>query len=165
MARFQRFIILAASLVFLPRLAMAQLRISLGAGGGLAGLTESTLSDGRGAPVVMGQITKSVVPFLGIGVEVDDWIHGSSNVAFATAHVQLHVPATFLYVKLGAGYGTGDPAGLGSTSGAAIQIGAAYDLTVPLAPIAATVFANGFVSHAAAASIQMVDLGLALTWR
>jgi hypothetical protein len=149
----------------LPGVAASQARLSVGAGGGMAGSTESSLSDGRSAPVIMGQATMSVMPLVGLGVQVDDWRHSGSNVTFATAHVQLHVPVTPFYVKLGGGVGTGDPDGKGKITGAAGQIGAAYDLTLPLAPVALTLFGNAFLGHAKARSMQMVDLGLALTWR
>jgi hypothetical protein len=145
--------------------ASAQARVSLGAGGGMAGSTESSLSDGRGAPVIMGQATMSVAPLIGLGVQVDDWRHSGSNVTFATAHLQLHIPVTPFYVKIGGGVGTGDPDGKGRITGAAGQIGAAYDLTLPFAPIALTAFGNAFLGHARERSMQMVDLGLALTFR
>lgn len=155
----------ATGLAARASVAESQVRLSAGVGGGMAGSTESSLSDGSGAPVIMVQATKSLLPFLGLGVQVDDWRHNGSNVAFATAHVQLHVPIMPFYVKLGAGVGTGDPDGNGRSTGMAGQIGAAYDLTLPLAPVALTVFGNAFLSHASSRSMQMVDLGLALTWR
>lgn len=148
-----------------PRVARSQLRLSLGAGGGMAGSTESSLSDGRGAPVIMGQATKSMAPFLGIGLEANYWRRSTLNATFVTAHLQLHIPVTPFYFKLGGGVGTGDPDGKGTITGVAGQIGAAYDLTLPLAPVAATVFANALLGHATERSMQMVDLGLALTWR
>jgi hypothetical protein len=151
--------------VLLPATAIAQPRVSVGVGGGIAGSTESSLSDGRGAPAVMLQVTGSVLPLVGIGVEVNDWRHTGSNIAFATGHVQLHLPVLPLFVKLGAGVGTGDPDGKGTTTGAAVQVGAGYDITLPLAPVALTLFGNALLAHSAARSVQMVDAGLALTWK
>jgi hypothetical protein len=143
----------------------AQLRLSAGVGGGIAGSTESSLSDGTAGVVLMGQVTKSLVPLFGIGVDVNDWRGGGSNIAFVTANAQLHIPVTPFYVKLGGGVGTGDPDGRGTISGAAIQIGAAYDITLPLAPVALTLFGNALLAHASERSLQMVDAGLAFTWR
>lgn len=154
-----------AAIVALPLPAIAQARVSLGAGGGIAGSTESSLSDGRGAPAFMVSVTKSVLPLVGIGLEVNDWRHSGSNVAFATGHLQLHLPVLPLFVKVGAGVGTGDPDGQGTATGVAYQIGAGYDLTLPLAPVALTIFGNGLLAHSSSRSVQMVDLGLALTWK
>jgi hypothetical protein len=164
MPRSIRCLVIAAALT-ISHTARAQARLSVGVGGGMAGSTESSLSEGKGAPVVMGEATMSLIPLLGAGVEVDDWAHSGSNIVFAAAHLQLHVPVTPFYVKLGAGYGSGDPDGRGRISGATAQVGAAYDLTLPLAPVALTLFGNAFLSHATERSMQMVDLGLALTWR
>ncbi len=151
--------------VAVSRTAAAQPRISIGGGGGIAGSTDQSLSYGRGGGIVMGQVTATVVPFVGLGVEVNDWRRSGSNVAFVTGHVQFHVPATLLFLKLGGGFGTGDPDGKGSVSGAAVQFGAAYDLTLPLAPVAVTLFGNALVAHASSRSMQMVGAGLAFTWR
>src|SRR5262249_19509467 len=148
-----------------PVPAMAQARVSLGVGGGLAGSTESSLSDGRGAPAVMFQVTKSVLPLVGLGVEVNDWRPSGSNVVFPTGHVQLHLPVLPLFVKVGAGVGTGDPDGKGRATGTAVQIGGGYDLTLPLAPVALTIFSNALLAYSSARSVQMVDAGLALTWK
>jgi hypothetical protein len=163
MLSIHRIAIIAA--VAMPHMVAAQTRLSLGVGGGMAGSTESSLSDGKGAPIVMGQATMSLIPLVGVGVEVDDWRRSGSNIVFAAAHVQLHVPVTPFYVKLGAGYGSGDPDGRGRINGATVQVGAAYDLTLPLAPVALTLFGNAFLSHASNRSMQMVDAGLAFTWR
>jgi hypothetical protein len=162
MTHLRHFLIVASLAVVIPRAVTAQ-RFSIGAGGGMAGSTESSLSDGRGGPVIMGSATKSLLPFMGLGVQFDDWRRSGSNVAFATAHLQLSVPLTPFYVKLGGGVGTGDPDGKGRSTGAAGQIGAAYDLTLPLAPVALTIFGNAFLSHASNRSMQMVDVGLAFT--
>lgn len=156
----------ALTLLATPRTAASQLRMSIGGGGGIAGSTDESLSYGRGGPVVMGQLTASVVPYVGLGVEVNDWRRSGSNIAFATGHVQFHIPATLLFVKLGGGYGTGDPDGKGSVSGGAVQFGVAYDITMPLAPAALTLFGNALVvPHTSSRSMQMVDLGLAFTLR
>jgi hypothetical protein len=157
------FLIVAVIAFATPRAVTAQARLSIGVGGGMAGSTESSLSDGRGAPVIMGQATKSLLPLIGLGVQVDDWRRSGSNIAFATAHLQLSIPLTPFYLKLGGGVGTGDPDGKGRITGAAGQIGAAYDLTLPLAPVALTIFGNAFLSHASTRSMQMVDAGLAFT--
>jgi hypothetical protein len=147
------------------RPARAQVRVSLGAGGGIAGSTESSLSEGRGGLLLMGQIAHIVVPFVGIGAEVNHWTRSGSNITFATGIVQVHVPLTGLYLKAGAGYGSGDPDGLGRVSGLAGEVGLAYDLTLPGAPIAITLFGNGAVAHASSRSLQMAGAGIALTFR
>lgn len=143
----------------------AQWRVSLGAGGGIAGSTESSLSDGKGGTLFMGQIVRGGLPFVGLGAEVNRWSRGTLNTTFATGILQAHVPLTGLLLKVGAGYGTGDPDGLGKINGPTLQLGAGYDLTVPFAPIAATFFANALLSHASSRSMQMVGVGLALTFR
>ncbi len=165
MRRFRDLLAVAATVAVLPMPALAQARFSIGAGGGLAGSTESTLSEGRGAPVFMVQVTKSVLPLVGLGVEVNDWRHSGSNVAFATGHVQLRLPVVPFFVKLGAGVGTGDPDGKGTATGTAAQIGAGYDLTLPLAPVALTIFGNALFAYSSSRSVQMLDAGLALTWK
>lgn len=144
--------------------AAAQTRVSIGAGGGIAGSTESSLSDGRGGPIVMGQIARGVVPLLAIGAEVNYWRSGSANATFATGQLQLHVLPTSFLVKLGAGYGGGNPDGLGRVNAPAGQLGAAYDITFDRARVLLTLFANGLVAHSSARSMQMVDAGLAITW-
>jgi len=65
----------------------------------------------------------------------------------------------------GAGYGTGDPDGLGKVSGTAFHLGASFDFTIPAAPIAVTLFSNALLAHATSRSVQMVNGGLALTLR
>ena len=156
---------LAASALALPRASFAQTRVSVGLGGGIAGSTESSLSEGRSAPIVMGQVAAAVAPFVAIGAEVNYWRRRVSSITFATGEVQLHAPATPLRLTLGAGYGRGDPDGNGTISGVAGQLGAAYDVTVPVAPVAVTLFVNALVAHASLRSAQMVDGGLAITWR
>ena len=143
----------------------AQTRLSFGAGLGRAGSTESSLSDGKNGTVFMGQIIRNVLPFVGIGAEFNRWSTGSLSTTFATGVVQVIVPLTGFRLKAGAGYGTGDPDGLGKVSGTAIHLGAAYDFSIPGAPVAITLFSNALLAHASSRSLQMVDGGLALTLR
>ena len=157
------FSLLLCSTIAVP--SEAQWRVSLGAGAGIAGSTESSLSDGKGGTVFMGQIVRGGLPLVGLGAEVNRWSRGTLNTTFATGIVQAHVPLTGLLLKVGAGYATGDPDGLGKINGPTLQLGAGYDLTVPFAPIAATFFANALVSHASSRSMQMVGGGIALTFR
>jgi hypothetical protein len=96
---------------------------------------------------------------------VNHWTRSGSSLTFATAIVQVHVPMTGLLLKAGAGYGSGDPDGLGRVNGVAGQLGTAYDLTLPGAPIAITLFANGALAYSSARSAQLVGGGLALTFR
>jgi hypothetical protein len=159
-----RFLFLAAFLA-LPSVAPAQLRLSLGAGAGLSGSTDESLSNGSGAPIVMGQVTRPLFPGLGFGAEVDYWKGTVSHVAFATALVQAHIPLIPVFFKAGLGYGNGDPDGKGNVSGLAGQLGVMYDLTLPGAPVALTVFSNALLAHARLRSVQTVDAGLAITWR
>jgi hypothetical protein len=143
----------------------AQWRVSLGAGAAVAGSTESSLSDGKGGALFMGQILRGGLPLVGLGAEMNRWSRGTLNTTFATGILQAHVPLTGLLLKVGAGYATGDPDGLGKINGPTLQLGAGYDLTIPFAPIAVTFFANALVSHASSRSMQMVGGGLALTFR
>ncbi len=131
----------------------------------MTGSTESSLSDGKSGTVFMGQIVRSALPFTGIGAEVNHWRTGSLNATFVTGLLQFAVPLTGFRLKVGGGYGTGDPDGLGKVSGTAIQLGAAYDFTIPAAPIAITFFGNALLAHATSRSMQMVAGGLALTIR
>jgi hypothetical protein len=148
-----------------PRTTAAQVRLSVGAGAGVAGSTDQSLSFGRGGVLLTGQLARVVLPFVGIGAEVNHWSRSGSSLTFATGIVQVHVPMTGLLLKAGAGYGAGDPDGLGRVSGVAGQLGAAYDLTLPGAPIAITLFANGALAYSPARSAQLVGGGLALTFR
>jgi hypothetical protein len=143
----------------------AQIRASLGIGAGIAGSTDASLSEGKTAPIVMGQLTRAVVPFVGIGAEVDIWRRGGSNVTFATGIVQIHFPSTGFFLKAGAGFGTGDPDERGKGGGAAGQLGAGYDITIPAAPVGFTLFANASLAYGSSRSLQMVDGGLAITLR
>ena len=156
--------VLLALLAF-PHVLPAQVRLSLGAGAGVAGSTESSLSEGRGGAMFTGQLVHGIVPFVGLGAEVNHWAGSGLTATFATAIVQIHVPLTGLLLKGGAGYGGGDPDGLGHIGGVAGQLGLAYDLTLPGAPIAITLFGNGLFAHASSRSMQLVGGGLALTFR
>ena len=111
----------------LPCVVSAQTRLSLGVGGGIAGSTDASLSEGRSGIVLMGQLVHGVLPFAGLGM--------------------------------------GDPDGAGTMSGAAAQIGLSYDLTIPAAPIAVTLFGNGSVAYSSSRSMQLVDAGIAITLR
>lgn len=143
----------------------AQVRFSLGAGAGVAGSTDASLSEGSGGVVLTGQLVHGVLPFVGVGAEVNHWSRPGSNITFATGIVQVHVPATGLFLKAGAGYGGGTPDSAARVSGVAGQLGLAYDLTLPGAPIAITVFGNGLLAYASSRSLQLVGGGLALTFR
>lgn len=131
----------------------------------MAGSTESSLSEGKSGTVFMGQVVRSVLPFVGLGAEVNRWNTGSLNTTFVTGILQVAIPLTGFRLKAGAGYGTGDPDGVGKVSGTTVHLGASYDFTIPAAPVAITLFGNALLSHAAARSIQMVGGGLALTLR
>ena len=158
--------VVCASLVLaLPSVSSAQARVSVGLGGGIAGSTEGSLSEGKAAPVVMGEVSTSIAPLIGIGAEADYWRRRVSNFAFAAAVVQFHIPATGLFLKIGGGYGSGDPDGNGTISGAAGVVGAMYDITIPAAPVALTLFGNAFIVHGSPRYGQMVDGGIAITWR
>jgi hypothetical protein len=149
----------------LPHAAAAQTRLSFGVGGGVAGSTDESLSNGRRGRAFMGQMAHGILPFVGLGVEVDRWQPSGTSVTFATAILQIHIPLTGLLLKAGAGYGSGDPDGRGKVSGAAGQLGVAYDLTIPAAPIAFTVFGTASMAHAAARSVQLENGGIAITLR
>ncbi len=149
----------------LPSLASAQMRLSVGAGAGVAGSTESSLSEGRGAPILMAQATRNVVPFVGLGAEVNYWRHSAGDATFVTGIVQAHLPLTGVFVKAGVGYGTGDPDERGKISGVTGQLGLGYDISIPAAPVAFTIFANGFLAHGSVRYLQMVGGGLAITFR
>jgi hypothetical protein len=144
--------------------ASAQLRASVGAGAGIAGSTDATLSEGRTAPVAMAQVTRAAGP-IGVGLEVNGWWRGASDVLVATGNLQLQVPSTQFFVTLGAGFGRGDPDGLGTISGTAGHVGVAYDIPVSGSKLALTAFGNGFLVYSPTRSIQMVEGGLAITRR
>jgi hypothetical protein len=165
MSPFARRILIAGATaaVTVPGVASAQLRVSVGAGVGIAGSTDASQSEGRSAPVVMGQVT-AMAALVGVGAEVDGWRNGASSVLLASGDLQLHVPSTPLFVKLGVGFGRGDPDGKGTISGTAGHLGAAYDISLS-ATRALTLFGNAFVVYAPTRSLQMVDGGIAITWR
>lgn len=165
MSSFARRILIAGTMAALmvPGVASAQLRVSVGAGAGIAGSTDASLSEGRSAPIVMGQVT-AMATLVGVGVEVDGWRNGGSSVLLANADLQFRVPSTPVFLKLGAGFGRGDPDGNGTISGAAGHIGAAWDISLTAAR-ALTLFGNAFLVYAPTRSLQMVDGGIAITWR
>jgi hypothetical protein len=146
-----------------PGIASAQMRVSVGAGAGIAGSTDASLSEGHTATSVMGQVA-AMATLVGIGAEVDGWRNGTSSVLIASVDLNLRVPLTPLFVKLGAGAGRGDPDGKGTITGTAGHIGAAYDIGLS-ATRALTLFGNAFLVYAPSRSLQMVDGGIAITWR
>jgi hypothetical protein len=113
----------------------------------------------------MASVTRSLVPLIGIGVEGDYLRRTGSQTVFGGAFLKFHLPVVPFGIKLGAAVGSGDPDGKGSISGAGAQIGATYDITLPAIPIAATVFGNAFLAHGSSRYLQMVDAGLAITWK
>lgn len=143
----------------------AQTRLSLGVGGGIAGSTDASLSEGRDGVALMGQLVRGVLPFVGLGVDVDRWSRSGATVTFVTGVAQLHVPATGLLLRAGAGFGTGDPDGGGTASGVAGHIGLSYDITIPAAPVAVTLFGNASLAYSSSRSMQLVDAGIAITLR
>lgn len=165
MSPFARRIVIvgATAAMTVPGVASAQMRVSVGAGAGIAGSTDASLSEGRSAPVVMGEVA-AMAAVVGVGGEVDGWRNGASNVLLASGDLQFHVPSTPLFFKLGAGVGRGDPDGKGTISGAAGHIGAAYEISLAAAR-ALTLFGNAFLVYAPTRSLQMVDGGVAITWR
>jgi hypothetical protein len=152
-----------AAVVVVPGLASAQLRVSVGAGAGIAGSTDASLSEGRSAPIVMGQLT-AMAALVGVGVEVDGWRNGASSVFLANADLQFHARSTPFFLKVGAGFGRGDPDGKGTISGASGHLGAAYDIGLTTAR-ALTLFGNAFLVYTPTRSLQMVDGGITITWR
>jgi hypothetical protein len=153
----------AIAVVTVPRIACAQMRLSAGAGAGIAGSTDASLSEGRTAPVVMGQVA-AMGAVVGVGAEADGWRNGTSSVLVASGDLHLRVPSTPLFVKVGVGAGRGDPDGKGTITGTAGHIGAAYDIGLS-ATRALTLFGNAFLVYAPSRSLQMVDGGIAITWR
>jgi len=159
-----RWLVVAAAVTTIaPCFASAQVRVSAGAGAGIAGGTDASLSEGRSAPVVMAQVSTSAL--IGVGLEADAWWRSGSSVVVATGDLQLHLPSTSFFVKVGGGFGRGDPDGKGTIDGTAAHIGAAYDVHVPDTRVALTLFGNGFVVYTASRSLQMVDGGVAITLR
>jgi hypothetical protein len=146
-----------------PGAAFAQLRVSIGAGAGIAGSTMGSLSEGLTAPVVMGEVA-AMAKAVGVGVEVDGWRHDSLSILIASGDLHVRLASTPLAIKLGAGVGRGDPDGQGTISGTAGHIGATYDIGFS-GTRALTLFANGLVVYTAARTLQMANAGLAITWR
>jgi hypothetical protein len=146
-----------------PGAAFAQLRVSIGAGAGIAGSTMGSLSEGLTAPVVMGEVA-AMAKAVGVGVEVDGWRHDSLSILIASGELHVRLASTPLAIKLGAGVGRGDPDGQGTISGTAGHIGATYDIGFS-GTRALTLFANGLVVYTAARTLQMANAGLAITWR
>jgi hypothetical protein len=153
----------AAMVVLVSGAASAQLRVSIGAGAGIAGSTMGSLSEGLTAPVAMGEVA-AMAKAVGLGVEVDGWRHDSLSILIASADLHVRVASTPLAIKLGAGVGRGDPDGQGTINGTAGHIGATYDFGFS-ATRALTLFANGLVVYTSARTLQMVNAGLAITWR
>jgi hypothetical protein len=153
----------AAMVVLVPGAASAQLRVSIGAGAGIAGSTMGSLSEGLTAPVAMGEVA-AMAKAVGVGVEVDGWRHDSLSILIASADLHVRVASTPLAIKLGAGVGRGDPDGQGTISGTAGHIGATYDFGFS-ATRALTLFANGLVVYTSARTLQMANAGVAITWR
>jgi hypothetical protein len=160
----RRILIAGVAAITIPMVVHAQVRLTVGAGAGIAASTDGSLSEGRTAPVVTAQLT-AMASVIGAGAQVDGWWNGSSNVALATGHLQFHVPSTPLFLTLGAGFGRGDPDGKGTISGTAGHIGAACDIGRAASARVLTLFGNAFLVYAPARSLQMVDGGLAITWR
>jgi hypothetical protein len=162
-----------AGLLSISAAATAQTGISVGVGGGIVGFTESSLSDGKSGAVGMVAVTRSLVPLIGIGAEVDYLRRSGWQTVMGAGFVKLSLPIFPLSIKLGVAVGQGEtdgsclgscPAILGSISGVGGQLGATYDITLPAIPIAFTIFGNAFLVHALR-NFQMVDAGLALTWK
>lgn len=143
----------------------AQVHIALGTGFGIAGGTDASLTNGRKAPVLMGEIA-TATPLVRVGAEVDYWRRTAANLSVATGLVEFHLPLLAVFAKVGAGYGSGDIGdGRGKVSGTAGQIGAGYTLGVPLIPVGLQVFGNGYLIHGSARNVQMLDAGIAVTWQ
>jgi len=160
----RRILIACAVAAAIPSVALAQVRLTVGAGAGIAGSTDGSLSEGRTAPVVTGQLT-AMKAVIGVGAQVDAWRDGASSIALATGHLEFRLPSTPLFLTLGAGFGRGDPDGKGTISGTAGHLGAACDIGRAAAPRVLTLFGNAFLVYAPTRSLQMVDGGLAITWR
>lgn len=163
-AAIRRLLVAAAVGLTASSAASAQVRASIGAGIGIAGSTDATLSEGRTGPVATAQVAAAAGP-VGVGVEGDGWWRGSSSALIATGNLQLQVPSTQLFVTLGAGFGRGDPDGLGTINGTAGHVGLAYDIPFSGSKMALTLFGNGFLVYSPSRSLQLVEGGLAITHR
>lgn len=144
-------------------IAFAQMRASLGAGAGIAGSTDGSLSEGRTAPVVMGEVA-AMAKAVGVGVEVDGWRHDAASILIASGDLHVRLASTPIVIKLGASVGHGNPDGKGTISGTGGHVGATYDIGFSAAR-ALTVFGNALFVYSPVRSQQMVDGGLAITWR
>ena len=101
---------------------------------------------------------------VGVGVEVDGWRHDSLSIVIASADLHVRLASTPLAIKLGAGVGRGDPDGQGNHQRHRRSYWCDDDFGFS-ATRALTLFANGLVVYTSARSLQMVDAGLAITWR
>lgn len=146
-----------------PGTVRAQLGFSVGAGAGMAGGTESSLSDGHGGWIVMGQVTTTAIPLVRTGVEVNHLQNGDINASFVTGIIQAHVPLIPFFAKIGIGYGRGDFKDQDPVAkGVAVEIGLGYSIGFPGIPIGVDIFGNALLAHGSSRSAQMVDAGLAI---
>jgi hypothetical protein len=162
-ARYLIAAMVAAVALTVPRVAFAQLRMSFGAGAGIAGTTDASLSEGRTAPIVMAEVA-AMANAVGLGLEVDAWHRDASSSLIANGDLHIRIPSTPVVVKFGAGVGRWDSETHGTITGTAAHIGATYDIGFSAAR-ALTLFANGFLVYSPLQSQQLVDAGLAFTWR
>jgi hypothetical protein len=141
----------------------AQVGFSIGAGAGIAGGTESSLSNGHGGWIAMGQVTTTAIPFVRAGAEVNHFQTGDITASFATAIIQAHVPVTPFFGKIGIGYGRGDFKDQNPVAkGLAVELGLGYSIGLPGVPIGVDVFGNALLAHGSSRSAQMLDAGLAI---
>jgi hypothetical protein len=146
-----------------PERAHAQLGFSIGAGAGMAGGTESSLSDGHGGWIAMGQVTTTTIPLVRLGAEVNHFKIGDITANFATAIIQAHLPVLPFFGKIGIGYGRGDFKDADPVAtGVAVEIGLGYSIGLPGIPIGVDVFGNALLAHGSSRSAQLVDAGLAI---
>lgn len=143
--------------------AHAQLGFSIGAGAGMAGGTESSLSDGHGGWIAMGQVTTTAIPLVRAGVEVNHFQTGDITANFATAILQAHIPVIPFFAKIGIGYGRGDFKDADPVAnGVAVEFGLGYSIGLPGIPIGVDVFGNALLAHGSSRSAQLVAGGLAI---
>ena len=143
--------------------AAAQVGASIGAGIGVAGSTDESLSNGQTGLILSGQVTTSPVPVIKLGAEVDHLQHTGASATFGTAIVELHAPVLPFFVKAGVGYGHADVNdSRGAASGVAFQIGVGYDLGIPAIPVGFALFGNAYFAHGSSRNAQMVDGGLSI---
>ncbi|HTE48005.1 MAG TPA: hypothetical protein VK636_22370 [Gemmatimonadaceae bacterium] len=161
----KRLLALAAISIALPNseALRAQVSISIGAGAGIAGGTESSLSDGKGGWIAMGQVTTTMVPLIRAGVEVNHFQTGDINANFGTAILQARLPAVPFFVKIGVGYGRGDFKDADPVAtGIAGEFGLGYSIGFPGVPVGIDIFGNALFAHGSSRSAQMVAGGLAI---